>query len=404
MVTPPMMSILGANADDMEEILKGLGYRAEPKPAADVKARLDALDQAAREAAAKAAADKAEAAAKAQAEAEAAAAAAEATLRRIGNVRKRSAEVAARGCPVEAVAEVGRPTRSDADAAPKQLPKTSLRKRRRSKPRRLRSCRAGVAEAERVCRQPTEAGAARKRAALASRAPADGATPADAVDRCRRKPVPRRSRSARRRAKADPALAPGAFRPAARRDGTTARRHGQPARTRSRPARRARPAATRERRRGRPAFQAAVTREARPAAPASRNSTAAATRVRPSRQAKPRPVRGRGGAMAATAPTQDGQAAGQPRRQAGLPAASRARSGRRRSIRIRPSPSLPRCATSSEEVAMAGRPPAHRQMAVLRARGEVALAGREAGGRPGASASIATRRRRPPTWSSPATC
>ena len=43
-VTPPMMSILGANADDMEEILKGLGYRAEPKPAADVKARLEALE------------------------------------------------------------------------------------------------------------------------------------------------------------------------------------------------------------------------------------------------------------------------------------------------------------------------------------------------------------------------
>ena len=64
MVTPPMMSILGANADDMEEILKGLGYRAEPKPAADVKAKLEALDQAAREAAAKAEAEKAEAAAK----------------------------------------------------------------------------------------------------------------------------------------------------------------------------------------------------------------------------------------------------------------------------------------------------------------------------------------------------
>ena len=63
-----MMSILGANADDMEEILKGLGYRAEPKPAADVKARLEALDQAAREAAAKAEAEKAEAAAKAAAE------------------------------------------------------------------------------------------------------------------------------------------------------------------------------------------------------------------------------------------------------------------------------------------------------------------------------------------------
>ena len=55
-VTPPMMSILGANADDIEEILKGLGYRAEPKPPAEVKARLEAIDQAAREAAAAAAA------------------------------------------------------------------------------------------------------------------------------------------------------------------------------------------------------------------------------------------------------------------------------------------------------------------------------------------------------------
>ncbi|MBW8908177.1 MAG: helicase [Mesorhizobium sp.] len=52
MVTPPMMSILGATADDMEEILKGLGYRAEPKPPAEVKAKLDAQDNAAREAAA----------------------------------------------------------------------------------------------------------------------------------------------------------------------------------------------------------------------------------------------------------------------------------------------------------------------------------------------------------------
>ena len=60
-VTPPMMSILGANADDMEEILKGLGYRGEPRPAAEVKSKLEALDRAAREAAdtarAKAAAD-----------------------------------------------------------------------------------------------------------------------------------------------------------------------------------------------------------------------------------------------------------------------------------------------------------------------------------------------------------
>ncbi|RWM88495.1 MAG: helicase [Mesorhizobium sp.] len=52
MVTPPMMSILGATADDMEEILKGLGYRAEPKPAVEVKARLEAQDNSAREAAA----------------------------------------------------------------------------------------------------------------------------------------------------------------------------------------------------------------------------------------------------------------------------------------------------------------------------------------------------------------
>ena len=51
-VTPAMMSILGATAEDMGEILKGLGYRAEAKSAADVQARLDALDLAAREAAA----------------------------------------------------------------------------------------------------------------------------------------------------------------------------------------------------------------------------------------------------------------------------------------------------------------------------------------------------------------
>ncbi len=51
MVTPPMMSILGANAEDMEEILKGLGYRAEPKPAAEVKARLETQDEADRKAA-----------------------------------------------------------------------------------------------------------------------------------------------------------------------------------------------------------------------------------------------------------------------------------------------------------------------------------------------------------------
>src|SRR5690606_22541669 len=57
LVTPAMMSILGATAEDMEEILKSLGYRAEAKPAAEVQARLGALDaaEAARMAAAEAA-------------------------------------------------------------------------------------------------------------------------------------------------------------------------------------------------------------------------------------------------------------------------------------------------------------------------------------------------------------
>ncbi|UUP17325.1 helicase-related protein [Nitratireductor thuwali] len=44
-VTPAMMSILGATAEDMEAILKGLGYRAEEKPAEEVAARLQALDE-----------------------------------------------------------------------------------------------------------------------------------------------------------------------------------------------------------------------------------------------------------------------------------------------------------------------------------------------------------------------
>jgi ATP-dependent RNA helicase SUPV3L1/SUV3 len=48
LVTPAMMSILGATADDMEEILKGLGYRAEPRPAEEVQARVAELDSAAR--------------------------------------------------------------------------------------------------------------------------------------------------------------------------------------------------------------------------------------------------------------------------------------------------------------------------------------------------------------------
>ncbi len=58
-VTPAMMSILGATAEDMEEILKGLGYRGEPQPAAELKTRLDALDEKARAEMEKAAAEKA---------------------------------------------------------------------------------------------------------------------------------------------------------------------------------------------------------------------------------------------------------------------------------------------------------------------------------------------------------
>jgi ATP-dependent RNA helicase SUPV3L1/SUV3 len=45
----------------MEEILKGLGYRAEAKPAADVRARLEALDEAERQRAAASAAEAAKA-------------------------------------------------------------------------------------------------------------------------------------------------------------------------------------------------------------------------------------------------------------------------------------------------------------------------------------------------------
>src|SRR5690606_19251799 len=66
-VTPAMMSILGATAEDMEAILKGLGYRAESRTADEVSARLEELDRAAeaeaagREAAAAAEAGAAEA-------------------------------------------------------------------------------------------------------------------------------------------------------------------------------------------------------------------------------------------------------------------------------------------------------------------------------------------------------
>ncbi len=101
MVTPPMMSILGATADDMEEILKGLGYRAEPKPAAEVKAKLEALDNAAREAAAaKLAADEAARAAKA-----AEAAAADVVAGTPDGSEPAAAEMQAAGTATEGTAE-----------------------------------------------------------------------------------------------------------------------------------------------------------------------------------------------------------------------------------------------------------------------------------------------------------
>ncbi|RUX18825.1 helicase, partial [Mesorhizobium sp. M2A.F.Ca.ET.042.01.1.1] len=99
MVTPPMMSILGATADDMEEILKGLGYRSEAKPTAEVKAKLEAQDNAAREAAAAKLA--AEEAARAAQAAEAQAAVAEATAE--------GSEPAVVEAPTEAVAEAAEP-------------------------------------------------------------------------------------------------------------------------------------------------------------------------------------------------------------------------------------------------------------------------------------------------------
>ncbi|MCO5161608.1 MAG: helicase [Mesorhizobium sp.] len=73
LVTPPMMSILGATATDMEEILKALGYRAEPKPQAEVAERIARQD--AEAAAAAQARAQAHAAAEAAKAAEAAAAA-----------------------------------------------------------------------------------------------------------------------------------------------------------------------------------------------------------------------------------------------------------------------------------------------------------------------------------------
>ncbi|MGE3305134.1 MAG: helicase-related protein [Rhizobiaceae bacterium] len=121
-VTPPMMSILGATAEDMEEILKGLGYRGEPKPAAEVKDRLSAFDAAVVQA-------KAEAAAKAAAAAEASSAEATAESDNTGQPAEVSAEVettaeagATAGAETEAAVEEATPDDTAADAAAEAVP------------------------------------------------------------------------------------------------------------------------------------------------------------------------------------------------------------------------------------------------------------------------------------------
>ncbi|MCV0394592.1 MAG: helicase [Rhizobiaceae bacterium] len=90
LVTPAMMSILGAKAEDMEEILMALGYRGEAKPALEVEARLEKLDADAE------AAIRAEKEARERAAAEAAERTEEAAM---------SESVAPDGSPVAAVAE-----------------------------------------------------------------------------------------------------------------------------------------------------------------------------------------------------------------------------------------------------------------------------------------------------------
>ncbi|CCV04860.1 Helicase domain protein [Mesorhizobium metallidurans STM 2683] len=129
MVTPPMMSILGATADDMEEILKGLGYRAEPKPAAEVKARLEAQDNAAREAAAARLEEAARTEQAKAAEAVATQAAAEAAAE--GSEPAAAAEATVDGS-VEPVAEVAAETAAESttkeqtEAAPEITQEVSL--------------------------------------------------------------------------------------------------------------------------------------------------------------------------------------------------------------------------------------------------------------------------------------
>lgn len=116
LLTPAMMSILGATADDMDEILKGLGYRPQPMDADAVELELNRLDDAA---AAKEAADKAEAARKA-AEAAASAAAPQPpeTATETGAESAGADEDVASDEAVEAAAEDGQDEAPQGDVAP----------------------------------------------------------------------------------------------------------------------------------------------------------------------------------------------------------------------------------------------------------------------------------------------
>ena len=115
------------------------------------------------------------------------------------------------------------------------------------------------------------------------------------------------------------------------------------------PHRSARPAAAArdERQRGRPAARAAATpREAERAAQAEVRPQRAASATAASRAGRSRHRPRRRTGATADGRDSEGQAAGQPAGPSRPSRPSRARSGRRASIRIRPSPSSPRCATS----------------------------------------------------------
>lgn len=111
LVTPAMMSILGATPDDMEAILKGLGYRAEAKTAEEVETRLAELAPKAEPDAAAAVAEASEPAA-ASGEGEVASASAEAPVAEGVTTAVAEAPSAA---PVEAEPESNAPEKAESE-------------------------------------------------------------------------------------------------------------------------------------------------------------------------------------------------------------------------------------------------------------------------------------------------